>query len=259
MDLKNIKALILDMDGVLWHAYHPIGDLDYIFSKLSEKNIKHVFASNNGTIHVNKYVEKISKLGISVKAEEIYTSGKVAAEILKSRFPERSNIYVVGEEGLKQTLAEAGFTHSDNNVVAVIGGLDFGITYEKIKIAADLVRDGAPFIATNPDATYPITDGQSPGAGSIIASITVASGVEPEFIGKPQPTMFTKSLEYLGTRAEETLVVGDRLETDIAGAQAAGCRTAVVLTGVSNRWMAEAWQPEPDVIAEDLTTIIDQL
>lgn len=247
------------MDGVLWHAYHPIGDLDYIFSTLHEKDIKYVFASNNGTIHVNKYVEKISKLGISVKAEEIYTSGKVTAEILKTRFPERGNVYVVGEEGLIQTLEEAGFTQSVKNVAAVIGGLDFGITYEKIKIAADLIRDGAPFIATNPDATYPIADGQSPGAGSIIASITVASGVEPEFIGKPQPTMFTKSLEYLGTSADETLVVGDRLETDIAGGQAAGCRTAVVLTGVSTKEMAEAWQPKPDMIAENLTTIIKQL
>lgn len=259
MDLHHIKAFIFDMDGVLWHSYRPIGDLGYIFSKLNEKGIKYVFASNNGTIHVNRYVEKISDLGIPVTADEIYTSGRATALALQSRFPKGGNVYVVGEAGLKQTIEEAGFTLNDKNVVAVVCGLDFDINYDKIRVAADLIRAGAPFLATNPDATFPIADGQSPGAGSIVAPVTVASGVTPEFVGKPQPTMFIQSLEYLGTKAEETLVIGDRLETDIAGGQAAGFPTAVVMTGVSTLAMAEAWRPRIDIIAEDLTEIIDQL
>jgi 4-nitrophenyl phosphatase len=259
MKLSKIKAIIFDMDGVLWHAYHPIGDLPKIFARLQDLGIKYVFASNNGTIHVDQYVEKICKLNIPVSHDQIFTSSKVTGEVLKSRFPNGGNVYVVGEKGLKRTIEEKGFSINSENAIAVVAGLDFEITYEKIEIAANLARSGLTYLATNPDATYPTTEGLSPGAGSIIASVSIASGKDPEFIGKPQPTMFLQALSYLKVKPEQALVIGDRLETDIAGGQAAGCMTAAVLSGVSNRESAETWRPKIDIIAEDVTEIVGML
>jgi 4-nitrophenyl phosphatase len=259
MDINKIKAFIFDMDGVLWRKYQPIGDLEKIFQTLTKKNIKYVFASNNASIHVNEYVKKMQVLGIPVEVQQIFTSGSTTAQVLKKRYPQGGKLYIVGEQGLKDTLYDYGFENAEENVLAVVGGLDFGITYEKISIAANLIRSGVPFIGTNPDRTFPTSEGQFPGAGTIIAAIQTASGKEPELIGKPQPTMFELALSSLGTLPDETLVIGDRLETDIAGGQAAGCRTAVVLTGVCTRQMAEAWKPSPDLIAEDLTEIVGML
>lgn len=259
MNIKNIEAIIFDMDGVLWRSYHPIGDLRSIFRVLNEKDIRYVFASNNATIHTTTYFEKIQGFGIPVMLDQIFTSGKVTSEILHKRFPEGGNVYIVGENGLKQTLAEKGFSHSEENVLAVIAGLDFDINYHKIDFAARLIRNGTPFIGTNPDPTFPSPDGPIPGAGTILAAIQAASGIEPEVIGKPQTYMFEQSLEYLGVPAYRTLAIGDRLETDIACGQSTGCLTAVVLSGVTSREMAESWQPPPDLIAKDLTSIITML
>ena len=259
MDIKNIEAIIFDMDGVLWRAYQPIGDLGSMFQVLNDNNIKYVFASNNATIHTSTYLEKIQAFGIPVTLDQIFTSGKVTAEVLSERFPSGGNVYIVGENGLQQTLAEKGFTHSEENVLAVVGGLDFDINYSKLDIAARLIRNGAPFIGTNPDLTFPTPDGPSPGAGTVLAAIQAASGFAPDVIGKPQPYMFDQALDYLGTSASRTLVIGDRLETDIACGQNTGCLTAVVLTGVTSRQMAEAWRPAPDLIADDLASIIKMI
>jgi len=121
-----------------------------------------------------------------------------------------------------------------------------------------LIRAGAPFIATNPDPTFPTPEGLVPGAGAIIAAIEAATGVEAEVIGKPNPGMYRVALQRLKAAPEETLVVGDRLETDIAGAQALGCRTALVLSGVTDEQRARQWDPAPDWIFPDLQTLLEK-
>jgi 4-nitrophenyl phosphatase len=119
-----------------------------------------------------------------------------------------------------------------------------------------LIRKGLPFIGTNPDVTFPSADGITPGAGAILAALQAASGVAPEIAGKPERPMYDQALARLGTRPEETISVGDRLETDIDGGQRLGLRTALVLSGISTREEAQAWQPRPDLIAEDLTQLL---
>ena len=259
MELEKIKALVLDMDGVLWRGGMPLGDLKEIFSKLIQAGVLYAFATNNATRHVDEYVEKISGYGIPVKPEQIFTSAKATAEYLKEKHPKGGNVYVVGENGLQRTLEEYGFPSEEKDAIAVVAGLDTHINYTKLSQATMLIRNGAPFIGTNPDLTFPIPEGQAPGAGAIIASIEASTSVKAEIIGKPRPVMFHQAMRYLSTTPDETLVVGDRLETDIAGGQAAGCRTAVVLTGVSTREMAESWQPKPDIICESLTQLVELL
>jgi len=259
MELDHIKALILDADGVVWKGDNPIGDLKKIFKRLNENGIAYCFATNNSSKTIDKYLERFKSFQIPISKEQIFTSGKTTAEILKRRHPKGGNVFVVGMEGLKQTLKEAGFNHSDTNPLAVVVGLDTEVTYNKLRTATLLIRQGIPFIATNADKTFPSPEGLVPGAGSIVAALIASSDKKPEVIGKPHTPIFTAGLTYLNKRPGDVLVVGDRLETDIAGGQGVGCKTAVVLSGVSTKEMCEAWQPPPDVIADSLSQIIDML
>jgi 4-nitrophenyl phosphatase len=163
---------------------------------------------------------------------------------------------VIGESGLVKTIKASGLSVSRQNPLAVIVGLDKEITYNKLKEATLLIRSGVPFIATNPDRTFPSPEGIVPGAGSIIAALEAATDVKPVVLGKPNPEMFLLALHRLGSSPQSTLVVGDRLETDIAGAQAQGCLTGLVLSGVSSDEDEKKWKPSPDFVCPDLTDLI---
>ncbi len=259
MAKNKINALILDMDGVIWRDRQPIGNLANIFNRIEQKGIKYVFATNNSTSTVDKYVEDLMELGISAKYKQIYTSATTTARYLQSQHPNGGNVYVVGMDGLKKTLEKYGFTASNKYPIAVVVGMDLNLTYDKLRTATLLIRGGVPFIGTNPDKTFPSPEGFVPGAGSMLAAIQAATGQAPDIMGKPKATMFLQAMEHLGENPREVLVVGDRLETDIAGGQAANCRCALVLTGVSSQKMGEAWKPKIDYIVDDLETLIELL
>lgn len=258
--LNNIQSLIIDMDGVLWRDDAPIGDLPKIFNRIRERGWKFIFATNNGTKTPDQYVEKLSALGVTVEPWQVITSSLCAAEMLKKRLPAGGEVFVVGEDGIKQALQNQGFKIADiesaENSVAVMAGLDRKVNFEKMREATLLVRRGVPFYATNPDKTFPTPRGEIPGAGAWISVIVTATGIEPVYAGKPYPFLMEMALERLGTTKEETLVVGDRLETDIAAGQAVGCPTALVLSGVSTRAQGEAWLPRPSHIVEDLEALV---
>lgn len=135
-------------------------------------------------------------------------------------------------------------------------GIDRKINFQKIAEAALLVRAGVPFYTTNTDRTFPTPRGEIPGSGAWLSVVTTATGVDPIVAGKPFPYLMELSLETLGTKQEETLVVGDRLETDIAAGQSVGCPTALVLSGVSTKQEATAWMPAPDIIAGSLSELV---
>ena len=255
----TIRSLILDMDGVLWHDDEPIGDLPAIFAEINKLGLRVVFATNNATKTVRQFTEKLRSFGVGTEPWQIITSAVATAHFLKQKHPEGGSVYVVGESGLLQILEESGFRHTTQNPLAVVAGMDRGITYEKLRQATLLIRAGVPFIGTNPDRTFPTPEGLVPGAGTILAAIETASDTAPQVIGKPSPTMYRFALERLGTPAAETPIVGDRLETDILGAQRLGSPCALVLSGVTTRAQAEAWQPPPDMIAENLAEVVQKL
>lgn len=254
--LDNIKALVLDMDGVLWRENEAIGDLNANFRKFEKAGLKVLMATNNSTKTPQQYVEKLAGLGATVSSDQIITSGMGVAYLLQKRFPQGGSIYVVGEPSLKLTIEEAGFTISEKDTIAVVGAVDRNITFEKLKVATLLIRSGVPFYATNPDRTFPTPEGLIPGSGAILAAITTATDVEPIIAGKPSSTLYDFALERLGTKPEETLAVGDRIETDILGGQRAGLRTALVLSGIASRAEGEAWQPAIDLIVPELGDLI---
>ncbi|MBN1304361.1 MAG: HAD-IIA family hydrolase [Anaerolineales bacterium] len=259
--LKNIRALILDMDGVLWRQDAPIGDLPAIFDRIRACNLKVALATNNATKTVAMFQDKLSTFGVVLEDWQIVSSAMAVADLLQKRYPDGGEVFTIGETGLIDALKERGFTPiSDDAVrqpVAVAAGLDRTINYAKLRTATLLIRNqGVPFYASNSDRSFPTPEGQVPGAGAILASIVAATDVEPIIAGKPKPTLFELCLDRLGTSAKETLMVGDRLETDIAGAQAVGMPTAVVLSGISTVEMAKAWRPKVDLIAEDLECLL---
>jgi 4-nitrophenyl phosphatase len=259
IDFKKhgIKAVILDMDGVLWKDSEPIGDLPTIFQRFSDENISVVLATNNATRTVSQYLQKIKHMGVVLSEDQIVTSGQAVIYYLRKTYPSGSMVYVVGSDGLKSIVTEAGFSLDENNAAAVVVGVDRDISYNKIRIASKLIREGAEFIGTNPDKTFPTPRGLEPGAGSIIASVAAAAEKEPVYVGKPGKIMMDLSLFRLqGITKEQVLQVGDRLDTDIAAGQNYGCLTAVVLSGVTSLVMAQQWRPEPDFIYNDLAEIV---
>jgi 4-nitrophenyl phosphatase len=256
---RNIRALILDMDGVLWRDHEPIGNLPAIFERLQELGISTVLATNNSTRTIAQYLQKISGFGVALQPWQIVTSSQATVKILKDKFPDGGSVFVVGEQALVDTLAESGFIPSEYNAIAVVAGMDRTISYQKMRIASTLIRTGIPFIGTNPDLTFPTPEGLAPGAGAILASIEAASGVKPVIAGKPSPLMYQLAMDRLGTTPDQTLVVGDRPETDIVGGQQLMCRTALVLSGVTNRQQAYSWNPRPDLILNDLTQVVENL
>jgi 4-nitrophenyl phosphatase len=258
--LNNIKSLIIDMDGVLWRENVPIGNLPTIFARIRERGLKFVFATNNGSRTPQQYLERLAEFGVTVEPWQVITSALGVAQMLKGKIPAGSSVFVIGGDGVKVALQEQGFevlpVETAETAQAVVMGVDREINFAKMSEAALLVRRGIPFFATNPDKTFPTPRGEIPGAGAWISVIVTATGVEPVYAGKPCPFLMEMALERLGTKREETLVVGDRLETDIAAGQAVGCPTALVLSGVSTREQGEAWCPRPSHIVQDLEALV---
>ena len=253
----KIGALILDMDGVLWRGSEAIGNLNSIFFQIDKLGWKVIFATNNATRSTKQYVDLLASFGVHVEEWQIVTSAAAVTFYLNNQFPKGGPIYIIGEQGLIDACAAQGFYQSEMAAVAVVVGLDRNLTYEKLKIATLLLRNGIPFIGTNPDLTFPTPQGLVPGAGSILAALTAASSAIPIIAGKPEPTIYKIALERLMSPPDQVLVIGDRPETDIAGAQKIGCHTALVLSGVTNPAQANAWKPAPDLIAPNLESIVN--
>lgn len=257
----HLKALILDMDGVLWQDTQAIGNLLVIFERIESLGLQVVLATNNATRNVDEYIHKLASFAVSLEKEKIITSSQATGAYLAEHFPPNSPIYVLGTDSLKTTLAGYGFQHTDADAgmppVAVVVGLDRHITYAKLVKANALVRQGALLIGTNPDVTYPTPTGLQPGAGTIVKAVETASETEALIIGKPKPELFNIAMHRMQVQPHETLAVGDRLETDIAAAQAVGCYSALVLSGSSTIEQAQRWSPQPDLITDDLEALLN--
>ncbi len=274
---QNIKSIILDMDGVLWRADSPIGDLPRIFDRIRARGLKVAFATNNGTRTPEQYVERLAGFGVTVEPWQVVTSALAVAEMVDRALTspplsphfgvqkwgdERgAGVFAIGEAGVMNALREKGLeplpVEEAEKAQAVIVGIDRQINFAKMMEATLLVRRGVPFYATNPDKTFPTPRGEIPGAGAWISVIVTATDVEPIYAGKPAPAILALARARLGTEKSETLVVGDRLETDILGGQNAGMPVALVLSGVSTREEGEAWKPHVDVVAEDLGELVE--
>jgi 4-nitrophenyl phosphatase len=257
LNFSTIRAVVTDMDGVLWRGDETLPGVTEFFALLRSRGISIALATNNATKTPGDYVDKLAKMGVEgIQVAQIITSSTTAASYLQTQHPAGTPIHVLGSDRLRVLISEAGFTIADSGVAAVVVALDPQLTYDKLKRAALLIRGGAAFIACNEDATYPVPEGLAPGAGSIVAALRTATDVIPLVMGKPHAPMYHAALQYVGQPAANTLMIGDRLNTDIYGATTLGMRTALVLTGVSTPEEAAAAEPAPDAVYSDLVQLM---
>jgi len=257
LSIHNIKAVILDMDGVLWKMDTPLCDLQKLFASFKANQIQVVTATNNGTSTVDQYLQKFDKFGVKLDSNQVVTSAMALGYLLKRHYPNGGPLYIVGEQALIDTLADYSFYHDESNPQAVAAGLSRYLSYNMIKDASMRIQGGLPFFFTNPDPTFPTPEGNFPGAGTMLAALEAASGKKAIIAGKPQPYMYKLAMEITRTDPGNTLAIGDRLDTDILGGQRASCRTALVLSGISDKTDLENWNPKPDIVINNICDIFN--
>lgn len=229
---QQISGIISDLDGVTYRGEEPIESAVKAFQTWDEVGLPYAFVTNNSTKSAEEFSDKLNRMGIPATPERIVTTSAAAAIRLTKLLPAGARVMVIGARALENTVTEQGFELADENVSAVVAGLDRAFTFDKLAKAQTALLGGAVFIGTNPDRMLPHSAGFEPGAGSILKAIETASGVAPIIIGKPQPDMVTMALNILGTPSTSTFMIGDQILTDIAAGHAAGLKTVLVRTGV---------------------------
>ncbi len=260
LNLIDIQALIIDMDGVLWTGNTPLPGLTTFFDFLEKRSIPFILATNNASKTPAQYLSKLADFGVTVEAKHILTSSLATAAYLRKELEPGAGVYVVGQEGLVEAMRGAGFTlltNSSQPASAVVAGIDSSFTYDKLKHAAFLIQRGARFVGTNGDLTLPSEEGFLPGTGSILAAIQAATGVTPTVVGKPERLMFDLAVQQLASHNDRTAMLGDRLETDILGGQRAGLKTILVTTGVDNEETISQKGIEPDAFFSGIEALVE--
>ena len=255
LQLSALRALVIDVDGVLWSGDHALPGTRAFFDFLRARQIVLTIATNNSARPASEIIERLASLGVQVSESEVLTSAHATALYLPRIAARGARVLVVGGEGLKGEMTRAGYVLVDQNADVVVGGVDWTLTYDKLKRAALEIRHGAKFVGTNADKTYPSTEGIIPGAGAILAALQAATDVAPIVIGKPERAMFDIAVEKMGAPREGTATLGDRLDTDIEGAQRAGLKSILVLTGVTTRQVLAQSRIQPDLIFDTLDTL----
>lgn len=258
--LAEIRALVFDMDGVLWRGKEALPGLNAIFDWMHAEHVPYLMATNNSMSTAQMYVDRLKGHGVTVPKETIITSGIAVRDYLRATYPADVTVGAVGMAALYEVLfEEGGFAREDRRPQVQVVGTDLNFGYDDIKRACLAIRAGAAFVATNPDTTLPTEEGLVPGCGAMIAALVASTDVQPTVIGKPEKYMFALACQRLGLQPHEVLMVGDRLDTDILGANRIGARTVLVLTGVSQREEIITTGIEPTLITADLVELLDRL
>ena len=253
--------LIVDLDGVVYRGPNPVPGVPELLTARVAAGDQVVYATNNSRWHRADYVDRLRGMGAPADPAMIVTSARATALALADGAPPVRCVMVLGGYGLAREMRDVGmetvaptrFGLGTGPDVVVVG-VDFGLTYERLSLAAQAVRRGARFVATNRDPVYPGVDELNAGAGSIVAAVAMAAGREPDLVvGKPEPTLFRAAAEAAGARVESAVVIGDGLHTDIRAAHAVGARSVLMLTGVTTNEHLDEADPDlhPTAVAHD--------
>lgn len=259
LDLQSITHLIIDMDGVLWRGNEPMPGLQAFFAFLRQRHIGFILATNNASRTPDQYVAKLDRFGVEVPIECVLNSAQAAASYLSTIAPPGTLVYVIGQEGTRNTLVQHGFVLTDESGAGadyVVVGWDRQLTWDKLRTAALLIHNGAGFIGTNPDTSFPTEHGPVPGNGAQLAALEATTGIAPTIIGKPEPWMYEEAMRRMGTNPETTAVIGDRLDTDIAGGVHAGLTTVLVLSGIATKADLAASLVRPTMVCANIQELM---
>jgi NagD protein len=259
MSPREIRSWLMDMDGVLVREEHAIPGADRFLARLRERGVPFLVLTNNSIYTNRDLAARLRLSGLDVPEDAIWTSALATARFLDDQRP-RGSAFVIGEAGLTTALHDAGYTLTDRDPDYVVLGETRTYSFERITRAIRLVGHGARFIATNPDPTGPSADGPLPATGSVAALISRATGVDPYFVGKPNPLMMRSALNAIDAHSESAAMVGDRMDTDVISGLEAGLEAILVLTGVtSTREEAERHPYRPSRIVDSIADLVDEL
>jgi phosphoglycolate/pyridoxal phosphate phosphatase family enzyme len=270
MNLSRIRAVILDLDGVVYLEDRLIPGAGPAIRELRRRGIKALFVTNNATATRRQFAARLSGMGVPCAEAEVMNTGRAAAVYVRRRYGRGAGIYGIGEQGLAAEMRLAGmrpvtvktraawerFQRARPRFAAVVVSFDRTLTYWEVCGAHISLRRGAELIACNLDPTWPIKGGDLPGTGALVALVERASGRTPFVIGKPSPVMFRQLLEDHGLEAAECLVIGDRLPIDIRAGRALGSPTALVLTGIDSRADVARSPDKPHLVLKDLPALL---
>lgn len=251
--LREIDALILDIDGVLYEGSRILPGAVELIAHLNRHGTPYLFLSNNTTYPFQHHVEKLARLGVPDPQGKLLTAARITAQVLAAESEPGTRCFVIGEQGLVEALEQSGFvvTQSDYQSASyVVIGMDRQLTYEKLKSAALAIRAGAQFISSNPDPSYPDGEQVVPASGAVQAALEVSTGIRARVTGKPALPGFQMALNQLGTSLQETGLLGDQLEIDIQGAVSAGLRAFLVLSSLTPRYQPNDGLPQPSAVFE---------
>jgi len=253
---KHIETWLTDMDGVLMHEGVPVPGADAFIKKLRESGRPFLVLTNNSIYTPRDLSARLSRIGLDVPAQNIWTSALATAKFLENQHP-GGTAYVIGEAGLTTALHDAGYILTDVDPDFVILGETRTYSFEALTKAIRLLNKGARFIATNPDSTGPSAEGDLPATGSVAALITKATGKEPYFVGKPNPLMMRTGLNTIGAHSESSAMIGDRMDTDVQAGLEAGMETFLVLTGLTAPSDVQRYPFRPTRIVDSIADLVE--
>ena len=258
MTRRVIRSWLMDMDGVLVREQNAIPGAREFLARLRELGLPFLVLTNNSMYTRRDLAARLRRTGIEVPEESIWTSALATAQFLEDQRPS-GTAFVVGESGLTTALHDVGYTMSERDPDYVVLGETRTYSFERITEAIRLVAAGSRFIATNPDNVGPTPDGPLPATGSVAALISRATGVDPYYVGKPNPLMMRSALNAIEAHSETTAMIGDRMDTDIVSGLEAGLETILVMTGVTTPGEAERYSYLPSRIVESVAELVEEL
>ncbi|MFI0445992.1 HAD-IIA family hydrolase [Actinomadura sp. 6N118] len=253
---RPIEYWLSDMDGVLVHEGRPVPGAEEFIRRLSASGRPFLVLTNNSIYTPRDLSARLATVGLVVPPEFIWTSALATARFLSDQRPEGS-AYVIGEAGLTTALHEVGYVLTDLDPEYVVLGETRTYSFSQLTKAIRLIERGARFIATNPDPVGPSPEGSLPACGAVAAMITKATGVDPYFVGKPNPLMMRTALNVVGGHSERTAMIGDRMDTDVVAGVEAGLQTILVLSGVTRKEEVERFPFRPSRVMPSIADVID--
>jgi NagD protein len=258
MAKREINSWLMDMDGVLVNEDHAVQGADEFIARLRELGTPFLVLTNNSIYTARDLSARLGNSGIDVPEEGIWTSALATARFLQDQRPGGS-AFVIGEAGLTTALHNAGYTLTERDPDYVVLGETRTYSFERITHAIRLIASGSRFIATNPDATGPTIHGPLPATGSVAALISRATGIDPYFVGKPNPLMMRSALNAIDAHSETAAMVGDRMDTDVISGLEAGMETILVLSGLTTREDAERHPYRASRIVDSIADLLPEL
>jgi NagD protein len=258
MTEREIRSWLMDMDGVLVREEQAIAGAEEFIARLRERGTPFLVLTNNSTYTRRDLAARLTANGLAVPEDALWTSALATARFLEDQRPQGS-AFVIGEAGLTTALHDAGYTLTERGPDYVVLGETRTYSFERITRAIRLIADGARFIATNPDPTGPSNEGPLPATGSVAALISRATGVDPYFVGKPNPLMMRSALNAIDAHSETAAMIGDRMDTDVVSGLEAGMETILVLSGVTTRAEAERFPYRASRIVDSVADLLDEL